>query len=199
MEITEVYKKTLIYAALNSLQRCPNSLKTFPMAYEEFATSLYYFHLVKLTAKMVHQAVIGGAHLQNIPAISSETQTFIQGELKKLQVSDRQYVLNTLSWMGFDIWKELDDIAYHLATAFRHSPDTFGQYFTALGLDNLFQPETFSLFPELSQYVDHRPGKENAQSDEYFMNICLALAWYAETIGEEPLKMEKLLVLPITK
>lgn len=205
MKISRSGFRRLVDSAINIYQRNPNSVKAFPMGYKDFATSFYYFNLVKVATRLVNQAVICGSHIKGTLAVDSETMNYIREEFENLKDQDRQYVLNTLVWMGFDIWKELDNIKHHLVTAAHHNRDTFHQYFTALGLDQLFSAyrkidveereeitqvsqwaSPFSLFPELSRHVDHRPGRENKQSEQYFMNICLALAWYAEALGEEP-------------
>lgn len=195
-----------IDTAPSTLQQHPWSRDVFHADYQDFAIALYYFNLARLSARMILQSVVGPAQPQNSSDINPMTRDFIREEFMKFKDQDRQFMMNTLLWMGIDIWKEIDDIEYQLTSARLQNNNQFWSYFFGMGLNHLFPAagntmnsvkrrgfsdtlrgaDTLCLFPELEEYYDHRPGKEYEQSDEYYMNISLALAWYAKSIGEEP-------------
>lgn len=174
-------------------ERHRNFEHKFPGA---FNSSFYFLNMAKLITKMISQAVIAGSSFQDKRVFSGTTEFELKTMVQELE-SRRNFSMNALVWIGIDIWQELDEIAYELSSAAKYDPKTFWTYFENLGLKSIFpqakrsshpgyKDDSFSLFPELSLYADHRVGKEYKQSHAYFMNICLALALFAEDIGEEP-------------
>lgn len=129
-----------------------------------------------------------------------------------LTYSPIEYLMYELLWQGVDIWPYLDDFTNSMVESFRTNPERFWDTIIGLGFDQVLPffkglnksektsfmsdlkpgndishlKQVFSLIPSLIPYHDNRPGKEHEQSDEYYMQITLALADYSHQIGQEP-------------
>lgn len=98
-------------------------------------------------------------------------------------------MLYELIWRGEDIWEDVDHLQSVLSKAHDTNPHVFNAYIKALGLDTFFSfgsQDNVRLLAELSPYYDRTIPKNQPQSDTYYMHVCIALAYYAREIGEEP-------------
>ena len=119
------------------------------------------------------------------------------------QYTPGEYLIYDRVWKGKNIWKDVNEFSELLTRAYHHNPQRFWYYFFELGLDHVlpyyrnltdsnsgiglpFVPGMFDLIPSLSKYHDIDQQKEYEQSDEYFMQACLALASYALEEKMEP-------------
>lgn len=133
-------------------------------------------------------------------------------ESGKLTYSPIEYLMYELLWQGVDIWPYMDEFTNAMVQSFQNDSKRFWETVSALGIDQILplfwgmdetrrdelksklKPDSalpilrrvFSLIPSLSPYYDHNPEKENDQSDEYYMQLVLALAAYSYDVGQEP-------------
>lgn len=120
-----------------------------------------------------------------------------------------EYLLYEHIWNGEDIWPELDRISSSLIESHKKNPRIFWKSFYELGLEKVFPyfyknrnpisldqaklfiqddltlSATFNLIPDLSPYYDRNLGKEQEQSDEYYIKIALAQAKNSWQKGEK--------------
>lgn len=134
-------------------------------------------------------------------------------DLENLSYSPIEYLMYELLWRGVDIWPYMDEFTDSMVQSFKNNPERFWKTVDALGFDqilpvfhgmdevrrkqfkNILKTDSelallrrvFSLIPSLAPYYNHNRGKEKDydQSDEYYMQITLALAAYSHDIGQE--------------
>lgn len=98
--------------------------------------------------------------------------------------SPAEYTVLELLWRGENVWETVDQINISIANGFKSDPHVAQKNIIALGL-NIFLPAPFSN-PILGELRALYQPERKVQSDEYYMQLCIALAYYGWETGEEP-------------